>query len=586
MRASVGGAGGQIGQAREGVAMDFVKSQFDRIQTQIVALTPSQKMLTGSLVIILVMSLFYWTKYAATPELEPVLDQALSVEESGQIRDYLRAKGFDVRMAGEKVLVPVDRKLEAVAELGFAEKLPQNIVSGFDVIIKQMNPFDTASKTEVMWNQAKEITLGNLIKTWPGVAWANVVIDNTSKRGFLAGDTIKPSASVNVKMRSGARPDKRLAQAAVRLLTGSVAALDPAKVQVIIDGMPVNTGEGENGVGSADSFFALQKDQEKYYEERIVGLFPFMQAPVVARVSVKIDTRAVTAETTKVDAKNSLYKPIKENTVTDETQMSQGGGPEVGAGSNLQAGANGQASVGGMDAGGAGGERSTSNKTEERNEYALIPSQTTEKSSEGPGKGTIQSAAVLVPRSYIVKRYRVANPALPRDKEPDAVALQPLVDQEIAQRRADVKNSLGLVDDNVITVSLYDDLPPDPTAVAMAGVADAPAGVVSLAVGGHAKEIAVGALAVVSLFMVSMMVRKSAPAPVFVAPKVERPPPQPLEASELLAGEAGEGNPLLDGMELDDDAVKTQQMIGQVSQMVKDNPDAAANLVKRWMNRS
>ena len=40
---------------------------------------------------------------------------------------------------------------------------------------------------------------------------------------------------------------------------------------------------------------------------------------------------------------------------------------------------------------------------------------------------------------------------------------------------------------------------------------------------------------------------------------------------------------MLDGMELDEDAVRAQQMLEQVSTMVEENPDAAANLVKRWL---
>ena len=41
----------------------------------------------------------------------------------------------------------------------------------------------------------------------------------------------------------------------------------------------------------------------------------------------------------------------------------------------------------------------------------------------------------------------------------------------------------------------------------------------------------------------------------------------------------------LDGMELDEESVKAQEMIGQVSTLVRENPDAAATLVKRWLNR-
>ena len=56
--------------------------------------------------------------------------------------------------------------------------------------------------------------------------------------------------------------------------------------------------------------------------------------------------------------------------------------------------------------------------------------------------------------------------------------------------------------------------------------------------------------------------------------------------ANFLVGEAGASGATLDGMELDDDAVRAQQMVEQVSTMVKENPEAAASLVKRWLNRA
>jgi flagellar biosynthesis/type III secretory pathway M-ring protein FliF/YscJ len=45
-------------------------------------------------------------------------------------------------------------------------------------------------------------------------------------------------------------------------------------------------------------------------------------------------------------------------------------------------------------------------------------------------------------------------------------------------------------------------------------------------------------------------------------------------------------NSALDGVEMDDDAIRTQQVLDQVSNMVKENPDGAAALVKRWLSRA
>jgi flagellar biosynthesis/type III secretory pathway M-ring protein FliF/YscJ len=105
-------------------------------------------------------------------------------------------------------------------------------------------------------------------------------------------------------------------------------------------------------------------------------------------------------------------------------------------------------------------------------------------------------------------------------------------------------------------------------------------------VGGHAKEIALGMLAIMSLFMASMMVRKSTPAVVPALSQANPSVPPALLSTEPIAGEAAGGDALLDGMELNEEAVKAQHMVNQVSTMVRENPDAAAALVKRWLNRT
>jgi flagellar biosynthesis/type III secretory pathway M-ring protein FliF/YscJ len=84
--------------------------------------------------------------------------------------------------------------------------------------------------------------------------------------------------------------------------------------------------------------------------------------------------------------------------------------------------------------------------------------------------------------------------------------------------------------------------------------------------------------------MVTMMMRRGAPVAVIVpTPELSEAPA--LASGEDVAGEVGEGSSMLDGMELDEDAIKAQQMLSQVATLVKENPDGAANLVKRWLNK-
>ena len=57
--------------------MDYFKSQLDRIQQQLGGLSASQKMLTASLVAIMVMTLVWWGRYAGDAEMSPVFDTSL-----------------------------------------------------------------------------------------------------------------------------------------------------------------------------------------------------------------------------------------------------------------------------------------------------------------------------------------------------------------------------------------------------------------------------------------------------------------------------------------------------------------------------
>ena len=96
----------------------------------------------------------------------------------------------------------------------------------------------------------------------------------------------------------------------------------------------------------------------------------------------------------------------------------------------------------------------------------------------------------------------------------------------------------------------------------------------------YGKEIAVGVLAVVSLFMMSSMVARDRARADRGCRRAEVEHAhrcwKPVKDSPAKSAKA---NATLDGMELDEDAVHTQQMLDQVSTMVKENPDGRR---RRW----
>ena len=81
-----------------------------------------------------------------------------------------------------------------------------------------------------------------------------------------------------------------------------------------------------------------------------------------------------------------------------------------------------------------------------------------------------------------------------------------------------------------------------------------------------------------ALFMVMMFARKRAPSP-----PVLEPPEEIEEITENAVGGLDGEEGALEGMELDEEDVRMTKVIDQIGEMVRDKPDAATNLIKRWV---
>src|SRR6185295_16457706 len=178
--------------------MDFLKNQFQRIQQQLSGLTATQKMLTGALVAIMVMTLLYWGRYAGTSDMEPLFEQTLSASDLGNVQNRLTLKGVKTTTgSGGQIMVPADKKMEILADLAYAKAMPRISESGFEQMLVKLSPWASATERDAVYNRAKEITCSKLIGYFPDVEDAQVMIDPTKKREIgISGGGIEPSATV------------------------------------------------------------------------------------------------------------------------------------------------------------------------------------------------------------------------------------------------------------------------------------------------------------------------------------------------------------------------------------------------------
>jgi flagellar biosynthesis/type III secretory pathway M-ring protein FliF/YscJ len=556
--------------------MDLFKAQLARIQQQLSGLTASQKMLSATLVIIMGMTLVWWGKFAGQAEMVPLLDQSFTQEDIGQITANLDQRNIPYTVSTDRIMVPADRTKEALGVLSFNHLLPNHTDQSFDEMLKQMTPWDPADKTNHLWLNAKQNYLADVIEKMPGVRDANVMIDEQDERR-LDGHDVTPSAAVYITTTnpSDNGPSLRqIANAAADLVAAAVADLTRSRVTVVVDSttIPIRDKNTATDWTGDDDMLGATRQWEQYYCDKIKQELSFIPT-LSPSVTVDLNTKNVETQDTSADPKKSAQMTTGEETETTDTPM-PAPAAEPGASSNLSA--NGALAVGGGGAGGGGSATTDKSKTTSE----VVIGTHTEHSVQPAGDAKPIAAAVRVPRSYFVEAYKNDH----KGSDPDDGALDQEIKDELDRIRQDVKSCTGITADAAVTVNVYSDATPTLSMTEPAANSHT-----MMLVETHARDIGVAGLAMFSLFMVLMMVRKSVPVPipetVEETTKGGRSAPH-IGGDTPLAGEVAEGDRTLDGMELDDEAMKTQQVIEQVSNMVTENPDAAANLVKRWLNRS
>jgi flagellar biosynthesis/type III secretory pathway M-ring protein FliF/YscJ len=546
--------------------MDFLKAQISRIQEQLAGLSATQKMLLFCLLTIMVMTLIFWSRWAAQPEMSPLLDQSLTTEDIGQISANLDSRDIPHEVTGDKVLVPADRKMEILATLGYSNALPKDFDKSFDSIVKEMNWLDPPDKTEEMFLRAREQTLSAMMRNWPGVADAEVVIDPHTDRDIGANDAV-PVATVTLTTgRDAQMSNRQLAESAAAVVCGAQSGLVRGNVNVVIDGVSYPVRDRTNDtMGDDGDPVQMQRNWEDLYEQKIEKSLSDIHGLFVS-VTVKLDTALSKKTIHTVDPKQIVSVPQKTEETNSETTAETAASQDPGAVANT--------AVSIPSSGGGGGGNTSSS---ESNVFTPDYGHTDEEDTQEGGMATVESASVRVPRSYFVDQYKNENDG----KDPDdPAAFKAFIDDTSQKIHNVVKGCAVFPSDDALVVAEYSDAVQPELPMGQHAAASPLNGIVTK----HSKELGIGVLAVLSLFMVSMMARKGAvsPALAHAGPEAD---PQTLKSGETIVGNAAENSATLDGMELDEETVKAQQMVDQVQQMVSANPEAAANLVKRWLNR-
>ncbi len=533
--------------------MRFIRAYIEQIKRLWVALSGSARLALLLLVVLVAVTLVWLVAViGARPHSVAVFNTTLSDEQSGAAQQLLHREKIDVTLVNGLLMVPSERRDDAIALLASQSILPADPASELDSQVRQSSMWRTEPENQRLWQQLRQEQLSRWIAKFPGVRTAQVILEPGHARQ-LGTPAVTPTASVCLTLKPGGSMSRQLVKAIAEQVSGCVGSMKSSDVRIVADGRPYRAKDEQAADGE---MMELVAEQERRFETKIQDLLRI--DGLLVGVYVEPDP-VRTRHTEETKYQEPVQAPA--NKVTEEsTQTARRTAAEPGVMTNT-----GTPRI----AANTGGE-SSMEKTE------------TATDSRFPFKHTIEEAvgcfvksvsvSVNVPRDYLLAAVKKIKGDKVEPSEAEVAAelskIDDLVRGLIKAPPADPARP-----DNQVVVKYYVGAP----AVAAQEVAYAG---VHLAFGSYGKEAVLAGLAVLALVMVLMFARRRAPSPPLLEPPTMEEKISLEDAVGAIEGQEG----ALEGLELDDEAVRFQKVVEQIGEMVREKPDAASNLIQRWID--
>lgn len=582
--------------------MDQLRRIFETIQKQMPQLSVTQKLLIASLCVLLVMTLFLVSQYASAPSMVELLPSGAADDQQKAVV-FLKDRGINHTVGTDgKVMVTPDRRYVALAAMAKEQALPGDKKLMFESLIQQQNMWMSKQQLDQQYTISLQNELANVARSFKGIEDASVVVSAPEPKG-LGSAYRKPVAQVVVFPLNGVPIDQGTVNALADMVSGSVSGLEMRDV-AIIDGRNRRSYRAASPEDlAAGSYLEQSAKVEQRVQEKIADNLRFI-ADVIVSVNAIVDGAQRDRRTLEFMPKGEGSVSIPSNeTSTTSTSSNTSRGAEPGLSGNI-----------GMNINNAGGGSGTSTNTENattKSEVRIGEKFTQQRDARG--RPTKINVTVSVPKEYVAQivkqRKGVATTGGAAGGDANQAASEPTEEDirlawegdsglksSIEQMIAPLVETDGMSGTQITAGTVKAFLIP----VAMAsmsggrGMGGASGGMGGAAAAGGmmggflesslVRPILLGGLAVVALGMMFMMVRKAGKTQTLPTAEELVGIPPALEPSSDIVGEAVEGDTAMLGIEIDDDALKTNKMLDEVATLVKNNPQQASQVFNRWVN--
>ncbi len=545
--------------------MEWLNRMWIQVRELYGSMTPAARATTVVLVGVIGVSLGYlFTTQSASTDSYLMGGQSFGPAELKAMEAAFGKAGLsNYQIEGTRIRVPKGQESKYMAALVEHNALPPEFGEFLAKAVETTSPFLTAKQLESRKIAAKERELALIIRSLPGIEKAAVLFDAQTEGGLRAG--VVKTASVAVKALGTQPLDPEQVRKIRHLVAAAFAGMKPENVTVADLNGQTYAGSGEpasGGSAAEDPYIARKREHEKDWQLKILKALAYVPG-ITVTTNVELDRQQILrTEDIKHDPKPVPIR-ISES---ESSRNREGGGPGGRPGYVAQQPkANTPTSLSGRT---AISEQEEQSKTETINALSTQRS-VVEQIGLTPKRVT---AAIGVPTSYFLRVWEERNPAAAGQapKQPDPNELKKIRDEEIKKIRDHVAAILpaaeGVPDKTeLVTVTEFQDIPgpeiPSPGWLERFWEFFATSWTTLALVG----------LAAMSLWVIRSVSRASLPPvpgtsqlPGLPAPETEQQEPQ---KSSRLARFAAGGPSLKE----------------ELAEMVREDPEAAANILRAWI---
>jgi flagellar M-ring protein FliF len=561
--------------------MDFLNQASAQITNLFRSMSMGARIVAALLLTVIVVSLVYLFNHQfAGPDSYLMGGEPIPPQELNNIVAVLGQAGLtNFEVDGGRIRVP--RGEEAIYAAALLEQgaLPSAYGSYLQKALSDAGTFGSKARQAHLIKDAMQRELARVIRGIKGIGNAVVFYNVEEGRGINRKN--KYTASVSVETTGGLPLDPKIVRGIRNIVAAAISQEMPPESVVVADQTGLAypaTKPGEAGVGAENDYVQNKVAFEEVWTNKILTLLGHIPG-VIVTCNVDLD-KEISHEVQKsqVDPKPVTVSAVEEEKTLSSSAPQTGGPPGVGTQGALPPN---QPAVARAGTGGASTDEET-RKSEIRN----VTSQNIERIEHLGLAPKRVTASIGIPSSHIEQVWQDRNK--PADgqppKTPTRLDLKSVEDELLQKYQLAVAAIIQLPDEAApnpvekVTVNVYDSLQSEQ--IAEPGFSDH-----ALAwLGDHWGTLGTGLLGLVSLVMLRSMVR--------AAPAAESlPTPLAIDDDENEAGEpgtAGETKPS-GAKSSAASRLKRREKGGpslreELVEIVREDPDAAANVLRGWIN--